>query len=165
MKRLFVTLFIVGITVAGVQAQTATPTATPDAAKAKVVNKNAPVFKFKGGETWDFGTIKEGPVAEHIFEFTNTGKEPLIITNASASCGCTTPEWPKEPILPGKSGKITVHYNTQGRVAPFTKDVYIQSNAAVPDGAERFTIHIKGTVVADAKPATTPATPAAAPKQ
>src|SRR5690606_26227731 len=117
-------------------------------------NKNMPQFKFKGGDTHDFGTLKEGPVAEHIFEFTNTGKEPLIIQGATASCGCTTPEWPKEPILPGKSGKITVRYNTQGRVAPFNKEVYIQSNAFVPGGKERYELHIKGTVVAaDATPA------------
>jgi len=140
MKRFFVTAILVAASIVGVQAQ-----------DAKEVNKNAPQFSFKGGETWDFGTIKEGPVAEHVFEFKNTGKEPLIITNASASCGCTTPEWPKEPILPGKTGKLTVRYNTQGRVAPFTKDVYIQSNAVVPGGQERYTIHIKGTVVADNK--------------
>ena len=149
MKHLFVTVLMLGMTVFGVNAQ--------EAPKAKDVNKNAPAFKFKDGDTHDFGTIKEGPIAEHIFEFTNTGKEPLIITNASASCGCTTPEWPKEPILPGKKGKITVHYNTQVRVAPFTKEVYIQSNAVVPDGGERYTLHIKGTVVADAKKSDAPA--------
>lgn len=137
MKRLFVTLFVAALGFTAAHAQ-----------DAKEVNKNAPQFKFKGGDTWDFGTLKEGPVAEHVFEFTNAGKEPLIIVNASASCGCTTPEWPKEPVLPGKTSKITVRYNTQGRVAPFTKDVYIQSNAMVPDGGERYTIHIKGTVVA-----------------
>jgi hypothetical protein len=158
MKRLFVTLFVLGITVMGVNAQ--------DAPKAKEVNKNAPQFKFKDGDTWDFGNnIKEGPQAEHIFEFKNTGKEPLIITNASGSCGCTTPEWPKEPILPGKTGKLTVRYNTQGRVGPFTKEVYIQSNAVVPDGGERYTLHIKGTVLAatDPKPASATTTTNTAP--
>lgn len=135
MKQLFVTLLFLAIGFTGAWAQDAP------------ANKNMPQFKFKTGDTYDFGTIKEGPIAEHVFEFTNVGKEPLIIQGASASCGCTTPEWPKEPILPGKNGKITVRYNTQGRVAPFTKEVYIQSNAFVPDGKERYELHIKGTVV------------------
>jgi hypothetical protein len=107
-------------------------------------NTTGPKFKFKGGDVHDFGKIPEGPVAQHIFEFTNVGKEPLIIQNASASCGCTTPEWPKEPILPGKKGKITVRYNTQGRGnQPFDKSVYITSNVT---DKERYELHIKGFV-------------------
>ncbi len=70
---------------------------------------NAPVFKFVE-ETHDFGTIKEGPQAVYEFVFTNTGREPLIIQSCSASCGCTTPDWSKDPILPGQKGKITVFY-------------------------------------------------------
>ncbi len=105
----------------------------------------APRFKFKGGDTYDFGKIPEGPVAEHVFEFTNVGKSPLIITNAGASCGCTTPQWPKEPILPGKSGKITVRYTTQGRGnQPFNKSVYITSNAV--SEKDRYELYIKGFV-------------------
>ncbi len=115
-----------------------------DAAKP---NPKAPKFQFDS-EMHDFGTIKEGPAAEHVFVFKNVGKEPLLIQNASASCGCTTPEWPKEPILPGKSGKITVHYNTQGRVGPFEKSVYISSNAVMPAGRDRYELKIKGTVTA-----------------
>ena len=137
MKQLFVTLALVAASVLSVEAQT---------------KKSGAEFKFKE-ETYDFGTLKEGPVATHVFEFTNVGNEPLIIQNASASCGCTTPDWPKEPILPGKKGKITVNYNTQGRVAPFNKDVYIQSNARMPEGKERYELHIKGTVVAAENPA------------
>lgn len=107
--------------------------------------KKGPVFKFKTVEH-DFGTIPEGPVVTYNFEFENVGTEPLIIQNASASCGCTTPEWPKQPILPGRGGKIKVEYNTQGRVGPFNKDVFIQSNAVTEDGKERYELHIKGTV-------------------
>ncbi len=132
MKQLVVTLFLAVASLVSVQAQE---------------NKNAPRFEFKGGDTHDFGTLPEGPKAVHVFEFKNVGKEPLIIQNASASCGCTTPNWPKEPILPGKTGSITVEYNTQGRVAPFNKDIYILSNAVVPEGKERYELHIKGTVL------------------
>lgn len=147
MKKLFVTLFLAAAAY-GVQAQA--PVAAPAPQQAAKDNPNAPKFKFNE-ETHDFGKIKEGPVAEYVFEFKNVGKEPLIIQSASASCGCTTPEWPKEPILPGKKSKITVHYNTQGRVGPFTKDIYIVSNAA--SEKERYELHIKGTVEAAAAPA------------
>lgn len=145
-KVLFV--FCLAIGFGGVSYAQNPVTATP---AAKVVNKNAPKFEFTDkSNTYDFGKLPEGPVAEHIFEFKNTGKQPLIISNANASCGCTTPEWPKEPILPGKKGKVTVRYNTQGRVGPFTKTVYIQSNAVQEDGKDRYELYIKGEVNAAA---------------
>lgn len=109
-------------------------------------------FKFKSGDVHDFGTIKEGPVAEYAFEFTNVGKEPLIIVDAKADCGCTTPDWPKQPILPGKSAAITVRYTTQGHVSPFNKHIYVKSNAKVPGEKERYELTIKGTVVASKEP-------------
>lgn len=91
-------------------------------------NKNQAEIVFVE-ESHDFGTIKEGTLATKEFKFKNTGKEPLIITNASASCGCTTPEWPKEPIRPGATGVIKVVYNSQGRPGAFQKSVTVQSNA------------------------------------
>lgn len=133
MKHLVTTLLFVVAGLISVQAQ-------------DKKNSKAPRFEFTE-ETHDFGTLPEGPKAIHVFKFKNVGKEPLIIQNASASCGCTTPNWPKEPILPGKTGSITVEYNTQGRVSPFNKDIYILSNAEIPDGKERYELHIKGTVV------------------
>lgn len=143
MKKVFITLACLTLGIVGAQAQTP---ATPQAQQVKKGDPNAPVFDFKKGETHDFGEIPEGPFAEYVFEFKNKGKEPLIITNASASCGCTTPSWPKEPILPGKKGEITVKYNTQGRVGPFHKDIYISSNAK--SDKERYELHITGTVKA-----------------
>ena len=65
-------------------------------------NPNQAAFKF-AEEEFNFGTIMQGDQVKHDFEFTNTGKEPLIIANAAGSCGCTVPEWPKEPIAPGAS--------------------------------------------------------------
>ncbi len=142
MKKLFIALICVVCAVSfQAQAQNARPIAQ---AKEAAQNPNAPKFKFKS-EVHDFGKIPEGPVAEHSFEFTNTGKEPLIIQSATASCGCTTPEWPKEPILPGKTGKILVKYNTQGRGnQPFDKSIWITSNAA--SDKDRYELHIKGFV-------------------
>lgn len=92
----------------------------------------------------DFGKVKEvaGSVTTE-FTFTNTGKSPLIIQRASASCGCTTPDYTKEPILPGKTGKIIVSYNTVGRPGSFNKTVTVFTN--VPD--EIYTLRIKGEVI------------------
>mgnify|MGYP003575161977 CR=1 FL=1 len=139
MKKIIVALMCLSFT-ATAFAQDAKPKQSQEALKAK-----GPKFKFKGGDIHDFGKIPEGPAAEYTFEFTNVGNEPLIIQNASASCGCTTPEWPKEPILPGNTGKIKVKYNTQGRGnQPFDKSVYISSNASTNN--ERYELHIKGFV-------------------
>ena len=88
----------------------------------------------------DFGTIPEGPAAAYEFKFKNTGKEPIIIQSVHASCGCTTPSYSKDPVLPGKEGIVKASYNTQGRPAPFTKTITVVSNA----GTKVLTI--KGTV-------------------
>lgn len=93
----------------------------------------------------DFGTIPQGGNAEYEFVFTNTGKEPLVITNCMGSCGCTVPQCPKEPILPGKKGIIKVKYDTN-RIGPFVKSVTVNSNAK----SGVVTLQIKGTV--EAKP-------------
>ncbi len=79
-------------------------------------------------ETHDYGTIDFGGDGTYSFKFTNTGKEPLVITDAKGSCGCTVPKWPKEPILKGQSNFINVSYDTK-RPGPFTKTVTVTSNA------------------------------------
>ena len=92
----------------------------------------------------DFGTIQEakGPVS-CTFEFTNTGDKPLLIIDATASCGCTKPEYPTKPIKPGKKGKIKVTYSPIGRPGAFKKTVKIKTN-----GKERSTtLRIEGTVI------------------
>lgn len=114
-------------------------------AKAQNNNPNAPVFKFNE-EVHEFGNIAEGPEAQIDFIFTNVGKEPLIIMQCNASCGCTIPDWPKEPILPGQKGTIKVKYTTKDRVGSFNKTIFIRSNAK--SDKERFEIIIKGNVIA-----------------
>ncbi len=115
--------------------------------------KSGPKFEFND-LVHDFGEVAEGPKAVHVFKFKNTGNEPLIIQNASASCGCTVPIWPKQPILPGKEGELKVEYSTQGRVGPINKDIYILSNAVNnPEGEERFILKIKGMVIQEGEPA------------
>jgi hypothetical protein len=78
---------------------------------------------------YNFGKIKEdGGPANYNFKFTNTGKIPLVIQGVNASCGCTTPEWSKEPILPGKTGFIKVSYNPEQRPGVFTKSITVSAN-------------------------------------
>jgi hypothetical protein len=77
---------------------------------------------------FDFGSIKEGENVEHTFKFTNSGKAPLVITNARGNCGCTVPEWPKTPIVPGASGEIKVVFNSKGKQGKQEKEVIITAN-------------------------------------
>ncbi|MBK7684399.1 MAG: DUF1573 domain-containing protein [Bacteroidetes bacterium] len=92
-------------------------------------------------ELYDYGTIDYASDGSYAFKFTNTGKDPLVITNATGSCGCTVPKWPKEPILKGQSAYINVTYDTK-RPGPFTKTVTINSNAK----SASKVITIKGVV-------------------
>ncbi|HNS46619.1 MAG TPA: DUF1573 domain-containing protein, partial [Bacteroidales bacterium] len=91
----------------------------------------------------DYGTVELNGNGECQFEFTNTGKEPLVLSNVRSSCGCTVPSWPKEPILPGKTGIINVKYNTS-RAGTINKSVIVTSNAKTPT----VTLQIKGQVKA-----------------
>ncbi len=93
----------------------------------------------------DFKEVIEGKDAIYVFTFYNIGKEPLTISNAQPSCSCTVSDYSKEPIMPGKSGSITVKYGTQNRMGPFTKSVTVTSNSTI---APIVTLSINGTVIA-----------------
>jgi hypothetical protein len=86
-----------------------------------------PTIQF-GEELHDFGTIKDGDVVEHIFAFVNEGEAPLVITDAKATCGCTVPEWPKEPIAVGGTGEIKVRFNSKGKPGIQNKTVTLTAN-------------------------------------
>lgn len=77
---------------------------------------------------YNFGEVSEGKVVEHTFEFTNSGKVPLLISDARSTCGCTVPEWSETPIAPGEKGKIKVRFNTTGKVNEQHKQVTITAN-------------------------------------
>ncbi len=102
-----------------------------------------PVMTFEK-DVHDFGTLKSGGNADYSFSFTNTGDADLIITKAQGSCGCTVPEYPKEPIKPGESGKIKVSYNSGSQKGQQQKTVTLTTNSAA--GVEKLTI--KATVEA-----------------
>ena len=91
------------------------------------IDEGSPVITFSRTEH-DFGTINEGDIVETIFDFTNTGKSELIITNATATCGCTVPEWPKEPISVGGTGQIKVKFNSSGKPNKQSKTVTLTTN-------------------------------------
>ena len=132
MKKLFFTLTLVFAALLGQQA---------------VAQTGAKIDFNK--ETHDYGTIKNGADGSCVFEFKNTGDSPLIISNAKGSCGCTVPEWPKEPIAPGAKGSIKVKYDTM-RTGEINKSVTITSNAV--NAADKV-VFIKGTVLAPETPA------------
>jgi hypothetical protein len=127
MKKLLIVLFCL-VTGAGVQAYA----------------QKGPMFKFEGGDTYDFGVIKRGPGAKHTFEFTNVGDQPIIVMNVTPSCGCTNVDWSKTPVLPGQKGYVQLELKTEEQHGVFNKEVYIQSNAKTPHGEKRYTIYIKG---------------------
>lgn len=135
--------------VAGLKAQeNKTVPATP--AAGVVENKNQADFKFEVDE-YNFGTIKQGDKVTYDFNFQNAGKEPLVITEAHGSCGCTVPSWPKEPVAKGGKGIIHVEFNSTGKIGMQDKTVTITSNAK--EGAK--VLHLKGNV----ETAPTPAAP------
>ncbi len=137
-KLIFSAVMILSLAMAGtISAQTAS------------ANPNAAVISFQK-DTIDYGTIPHNADGYRAFKFTNTGKEPLMISETHGSCGCTVPTAPKEPIQPGASAEIKVHYATD-RVGQFFKNVTVTSNAT--DSPK--IIYIKGTVLPDAAPTST----------
>ncbi len=134
-------------TAAYAQDKPAAPAQTNQAAPAQD-NKNAADFKFNV-EEYNFGTIKQGDVVNYEFNFTNVGKEPLVITEAHGSCGCTVPVWPKEAIAPGAKATIKVTFNSTGKMGMQDKTVTITSNAKESSKV----LHLKGNVEAPATPA------------
>ena len=133
MKRLLILLCVTLMTSSFVFSQ--------NKAKADVKkNPNAAVITFDK-VIHDYGVINKGDNGKCEFRFTNTGKEPLILSRPRSNCGCTVPSWPREPILPGKSEEITVVYDTK-RFGPINKSVTVFSNAK----NNAVVLRIKGTV-------------------
>lgn len=121
---------------------------TPDAADAA---PTGPTTTITWNETeFDFGTIEQNEAVEHSYKFTNTGTEPLIISNAKGSCGCTVPQWPREPIAPGATGSIDVRFDSKGKKNKQNKKVTITANT---EPAQSF-LYLKGEVNAPEEPAT-----------
>lgn len=143
-----------GATTAATETTNAVPaaatTADNTAAAAKAAEPAVPAGPLTALEfeesTFDFGEIMEGDKVKHQYKFTNTGEEPLIISNAKGSCGCTVPEWPRNPIAPGETAVIDVEFDSKGKGKvggnPQSKRVTITANT---DPANTY-LTIKGIV-------------------
>ena len=105
-------------------------------------NPNAPVMTF-AEQSFDFKDIAADAKVRHTFMFTNTGKSPLLIEDATASCGCTTPNWTKEPVAPGATGKMEVQFDSRGKHGLISKTVSVRANTQ----PSITTITIKGNVL------------------
>lgn len=108
---------------------------------------NAPVMTFEQTE-YDFGTVKQGEKVNHTFEFTNTGSTPLVIENASATCGCTVPDWTRTPVAPGEKGEIAVQFNTTGKMGQQNPTVTVRANTQ----PEIVKVSMKGNVESSSIP-------------
>ncbi|MBW7868005.1 MAG: DUF1573 domain-containing protein [Brumimicrobium sp.] len=138
MKKILLSLSVSFVMMMGLNTMFAQETT-----KTPAVGENGAKIVFEK-EVHDYGTINQYADGTCEFVFKNTGNEPLVISNAQGSCGCTVPEWPKEPIAPGKTGVIKVKYDTK-RVGVIGKSVTLQSNAI---NEPTKTIRIKGNVLA-----------------
>ncbi len=120
---------------------------TPVEADGTIDTFNVAKIEFEE-EIYDFGEVREGDIVRHTFKFRNTGRQPLIITDARSSCGCTVPQWPKEPIPPGGQGEIVVEFNTAGKKNRQSKPVTITANT-FPSTTR---IYLRGFVHSDSDP-------------
>ncbi len=91
-----------------------------------------PVMSFEVSQA-DLGDLRQGEKAEYRFEFTNTGNKPLIIQNVISTCGCTVPEWPEKPVMPGEKGVLKVIFDSAGKIGRQNKIITIRSNVPGPD--------------------------------
>ena len=156
MKKLVLlaVLTVFGVTTSNAQAKKAVK---KEATKVEV-SKKVETPKVEGAgmvfenETIDYGTLPHNADGKREFVFVNNGTKPLIITNATGSCGCTVPSFPKEPIAPGAKAVIGVKYATD-RVGAFTKTVTVTSNA---EGTASKVLTIKGTILPDETQKDTP---------
>ena len=133
MKKIFASILFIGIVGFSAFSQ--------EDIKTNQDSKNIPEIYFEN-TTHNYGEIKYNSDGTCEFTFKNTGKEPLLLTNVKAYCGCTTPTWPKQPIESGKEGTIVVKYNTKIK-GSFTKSIRVYSNAKT----NLVTLKITGTVV------------------
>ncbi len=144
MKKLFLFCMLAAMTFGAVNAQEKKEANKPEEKKEAVAVEELPGAKIVFAEkVHNYGTIQKGGDGNCEFTFTNTGDEPLILSNVRASCGCTTPSWTQKPVMPGKTGTIKVRYNTNN-VGGFTKTVTVTSNAV---NDSRLVLTIKGNVV------------------
>jgi len=154
MKKVLLLALSLTATAYTVQAQSVKPANAVE----KVVG---PAITFEESK-YDFGEIAQGGIVEHVFKFKNTGTAPLIISNIGVSCGCTTPEWTKDPVLPGKTGTISAKFNSAGKMGMQNKVLTIESNATGGNATVALVGNVKEAGATATPSEMKPAAPAAA---
>jgi hypothetical protein len=101
-----------------------------------------PTFHLLEKQTFNFGTVSEGQIVEHAFKFKNDGAYPLILSHTSSSCGCTTPQWPKDPIKSGATSEIIVRFDSKGKSGPQLKTITVFANT----NPEFYELRLQGAV-------------------
>ena len=119
-----------------------TPAQQEDVSNVEISDEQKPVLTFDK-DAFEFGVVNEGNVVTHTYEFTNTGNTPLILQAVQVSCGCTTPEYSKAPIAPGKKGKVKIAFDSAGQLGKQHKIVTVTSNALT----RHTLLHLRGEVV------------------
>lgn len=127
MKKVFVFIAFITLVACGQKEQKSMSIEVPLTSDGKVDTASLPKFSFTQ-DSYDFGKIKQGEKVSYSFTFKNTGKTPLIISSASASCGCTVPSYPEEPIQPGEESKIDIVFDSSNKMGMQTKTVTIVAN-------------------------------------
>ncbi|PWJ58275.1 uncharacterized protein DUF1573 [Dyadobacter jejuensis] len=124
MKRnAYVLVLLIGLAASFTSCNQSSSQKTDEAIASKL-----PVMTLTDSASYDFGTVTEGDIVEHTFHFRNDGEFPLILNNITSSCGCTTPEWPKEPIGPKEESSIVVRFDTKNKTGPQVKTITVYAN-------------------------------------
>jgi hypothetical protein len=144
MKKICTFAFLFGISLSLLNCS-----GTEKNSESKQAGSKLPVLALLDSSSYDFGTVQEGEVVEHTFRFRNDGQYPLILSNITSSCGCTTPEWPKEPIATNTTSSIKVRFDTRNKSGPQVKTITVYANTE-PAYSE---LQLKGIVSVVAKPA------------
>lgn len=142
MKKILVILSVISFIACGDKTNKAVSVEVPLTADGKVDTTKLPKFQFNQ-DAYDFGTIKQGEKVSYSFIFKNTGSTPLIISSASASCGCTVPSYPEEPIQPGEESKIDVVFDSNGKMGMQTKTITLVANT-IPNTK---VLYLRGEIV------------------
>jgi hypothetical protein len=128
MKKIILSFAIAAITAGGAMAQSQ-PTRQTSAPQVQA--KTGPIISFEESE-YNFGDISQGDVVEHTFKFKNTGTKPLVIDRIDVTCGCTTPTYSKEPIMPGKTGTVVAKFDSAGKLGNQKKAITVHTNTGEP---------------------------------
>jgi hypothetical protein len=146
MKKALVLALSLTLTGFAVQAQSMA--VKPANAQEKVAGPQIQFEEMK----YEFPAIKQGDIVDHTFKFKNVGTQPLIISNIGVSCGCTTPEWTKEPVMPGKTGTISAKFNSAGKIGMQNKVLTVESNSVGGNAMVSLIGEVKDASSANASP-------------